>query len=210
MIRAQGLDSATNFLRAAPTLAQVAVNSAMVSGEYVGELKQLASRAIHAVVPTEQEYLIPVLLKLVDHDSTRGMMQFWIQSAAESARVRDLSDEEQLEFLKGIGREEVEFWVRHFKEIKEQDLGPDGGPDGEIDYDAITSRVLFAKTHKPEDWINPNRDKESLLAVSGAMGTFSDTDIVATALENVLASWTDYIARVVPDRIVENLATQLA
>ncbi len=205
MIRAQGLDAAMNFLRAAPTQAQVAVNSAMVSGEYIGALKQLASRAIHAVVPTEQEYLIPVLLKLVDHDSTRGMMQFWIQSA-ESSRVHELSDEEQLEFLKGIGREEVEFWVRHFKDITEQDLGP----DGEIDYDAITSRVLFAKTHKPQDWINPNRDKESLLAVSGAMGTFSDTDIVSSALENVLAAWTDYIARVVPDRIVENLATQLA
>lgn len=214
MIRAQGLELAMNMLRAAPNLAQVAVNSAMVSGEYTGDMRTLAEQAIRASVPASHEHLVSPLVRLVEHESTSGVMKFWA-NAGGMATIGSLPTQAELEMaVLGITMDEVKAWVRNFKDIEEVDLLA-----GErIDYDHIASRVWNAKTINPSLFTEMKSGERSLLAnskmappIAGLLGLpTSDGAVIGDALAAVLVAWTGYILREVPQRISDNLRTQLA
>lgn len=215
MIKAKGLDLAIGYLRAVPNLAQVAVNSAMVSGDYMGDMRLIAERTIRDSVPASHEHLVAPLMRLVDHESTAGIMKFWA-NAIGMATIGSAPTQIELEMaVLGITMDEIKNWVESgTKDLKPMDLLA----GGKVDFDHIASRVWNAKESNPSLFTKMESGERSLLANSKMAPPIAgllrlptdDAVVVGDALAAVLVAWTNYILREVPQKISDNLRTQLA
>lgn len=198
-------------LRQIPAKVDVAVGRVMQSSEWVNELRGIAVLTIESKVPPSHKYLVTALRKFIDHDTSTGVMRFWIDNPmSDIHRWREETTPQQAnQFVRDIEWKDVFDWVVNFKEITEDDARV--SEFGQPDYKAITDAVMEAKKLHPEDWTNPNRKETSLIASQGFYGaTLTDNSVVAEVLRAVLVEWRDYVHKNIGKRVAAAIRTELA
>ena len=194
-------------LAARKVAAKAAQAEAMQPIEWESEMIRVAQITIAAETPVGHEYLIPVLSKLIQSDSSQGMMKFFIEYPPSGGITTHAAgswgnESQQMEALKAITMDQIIYWVANFKDKTNVDSG--------LSDEDIASNVWHAihgkENSNPEAFINPGSHKghdpkTSLLAVGGHYGaSLTERVAVSHVLQSVLSAWKAYMATALPNR----------
>ena len=158
--------------------------------------------------------MLGAVMSLVHHESTTGMMRFWLHShQSASVNAGHSTPESLIDFVRNISDEDLRKWVVLFKDKKEPRDPKD--ESGNWDIDAITRQVSFAKYEKPEKFTqHPGKEGSLITEVarmtpSGATAMATDLTIPGEVMVEILAEWKAHVRERLPKRVAAAIRKEL-